>query len=314
MAHIKFIFIVFLSLTIFSCGSKPEPPLRIGSNSWPGYEPLYIARDEGYYDNTSVKLVALSSASDVISALRTNNLEGAALTLDESLTLLEDGIKVKIILIMDFSHGGDVLLAKPYINTLEDLKDKIIAVETTAVGAILLDGALDSAGLNVSDITIKNCSVDKHLECYDTVDAIVTFDPADSQLRNKGAKLIFDSSQIPGRIVDVLVVKESVIKAHAASVSQLIKGYFKARELLEKDPMKAAKSMAPRLNLSAEAVLASFNGIKLPSLAENHQLLDEQNSTLIPTIQKLSTIMHKKGLLRREISDPHMTSSQFLPK
>ena len=306
-------FILVVVALLFGCTSRPEEPLRIGSNSWPGYEPLYIARDKGFYDGTKIQLVALPSASDVLAALRSGNLEGAALTLDESLTLLEDNIDLKVVLIMDFSDGGDVLLAKPGIDSISDLKGKTVALETTAVGAILLDGALTSANVSIDDITIQNCMVDKHLQCYEHVDAIVTFEPALTRLRELGAKLLFDSSQIPGRIVDVLVVSEMALKKQEGLVKKLIAGYFQARQLLDESPLETAESISPRLGLAPQQILDSFEGLKLPSLSENYQYLDEHNGAMKAIVKELSTLMVDKALLSREIKKTDIVTSQFLP-
>ncbi|MCU7939074.1 MAG: ABC transporter substrate-binding protein [gamma proteobacterium symbiont of Bathyaustriella thionipta] len=160
--YLYWIFCLVLIIFLSACKPAPESPLRIGTNTWPGYEPLYLARTLGYYDNSRIHLVEMNSASEVIHSLRSGTLEGAALTLDEALTLQADDFDLKIILVMDFSHGADVLLAKPDIDTLAALKGKRIAVEYTAVGAILLDAALASADLTVSDIQVIACSFSKN--------------------------------------------------------------------------------------------------------------------------------------------------------
>lgn len=310
----RYFFILAFSLIVSACTSEPEVPLRVGSNSWPGYEPLYIARDAGFYDDTNIHLVEMPSASEVMHALRSGNLEGAALTLDETLTLVEDNIDLTVVVAMDFSHGGDVLLAKPEINALSELKGKTIALETTAVGAIVLDGALEKGGLAVEDVNLENCSVDKHVQCYNGADAIVTFEPANTEIQKIGGKVLFDSSQIPGRIVDVLVLKDSVIASQPESVRQLVKGYFGARKLLDEKPLETAKTMSPRLGIDPEEILASYNGLKLPDLNENRELLDDSNGTLLPVISKLSSLMLSKGLMKKQLSDTHIITSQFLPE
>ena len=66
-----------------------ESPILLGTNVWPGYEPLYLARSLGYWDDSSVKLVEYSSASQVIRAFRNDAIHIAALTLDEVLLLKE---------------------------------------------------------------------------------------------------------------------------------------------------------------------------------------------------------------------------------
>jgi len=292
---------------------ETERPLRIGSNNWIGYQPLYLAQKLGHYEETQVKLIELTSSSEVIHALRNGNLEGAGLTLDEALTVIEDGADLKVILVLDFSMGADALLAKPEISSLAELRDKRVAVEYTAVGAILLDGALQKAGVNVTEVDLVSCMLDEHLACYSSVDAIVTFEPVKTQLLNKGARLLFDSSQIPGRIIDVLVVPEKTLVTHPRSLQQLISGYFKARKYLEAEPNAAANLVATRQELTAAEVLTAYDGLHLPSLEENHSLLSGKPIPLQRTAASLVQLMLKKNLLKYPVPVDDLIESRFLP-
>lgn len=303
---------LFLLSLLSACNETPDAPLRIGTNTWPGYEPLYLARSLGYYDDSQVKLVELTSASEVIHALRSGNLEGAALTLDEALTLMDDGFDLRVILAMDISNGGDVLLAKPEIDSLADLRGKRVAVEYTAVGALLLDGALRAADLTAADIEIVACAVDEHLDCYSSVDAVVTFEPTKTKLLNQGARLLFDSSQIPGKIVDVLVVLEEVTSTHSRSLEHLLAGYFKAREYLAGEPNDAAKRMAGRLGLAPADVLASYKGLHLPGLKENQLLLTGNPPLLQRTADDLASLMREKKLLKNSFPLENLPDGRFL--
>jgi len=87
-----------LAPSLAGCGVEPAPPLRIGTNVWPGYEPLYLARELGYLDPRSVHLVEYPSASEVIRAFRNHAIEAAALTFDEVLLLTQDGFKPRVVL------------------------------------------------------------------------------------------------------------------------------------------------------------------------------------------------------------------------
>lgn len=296
----------------------PAPPaqetrVRIGTNVWPGYEPLYLARALGHYDDTPIRLVELPSASDVIRALRSGTLEGAAVTLDEALILLGDDIDLKTILIMDYSDGGDALLAKPDIASLADLRGKRIAVEHTAVGAILLDAALDAAGLTASDVVIAACPFDQHLDCYRTHDAVVTFDPIRVHLLRQDARQLFDSSQIPGRIIDVLVVLTETTRTHERALVHLVAGYFKATKYLADRPDDASQRMAPRMGLSPSEVLDAYNRIHLPGLQENHAALGGQPPPLEQTARELADFMLERYLLRRRPSVEALADGRFLP-
>jgi len=103
-----FTVLMFLgAVSLSACSDNtPEKPIRIGTNVWPGYEPLYLARDIGLYDKAKVQLVEYPSASGVIRALKSRSIEAAALTLDEVLVLLQHKIPVRVVLVMDISVGG----------------------------------------------------------------------------------------------------------------------------------------------------------------------------------------------------------------
>lgn len=148
---------LFALLCISGCGQQTAAPLQIGFNNWIGYQPLYIARARGYYDDKTIKLVELNNATDVMQELRTGQLQAAALTLDETLTMLEEGLELRVIVVMALSAGGDALVARPEYSEVAQLRGKKIAVEYTATGAVLLDAALISADMTMDDIEIVSC-------------------------------------------------------------------------------------------------------------------------------------------------------------
>ncbi|WP_432472813.1 ABC transporter substrate-binding protein [Amphritea sp. HPY] len=312
--YLSYVCCLIVALLISACSRPSEPLLSVGTIVWPGYEPLYLARSLGHYDNTQIKLVELTSATEVIHALRNGTLEAAALTLDEALTIIDDGFNLKIILVMDYSNGGDVLLGKPQITSLAELRGKRVAVEYSAVGAIVLDAALETGGLDASDIDIVACTPDEHIDCYGAADAIVTFEPATSQLLNQGARRLFDSSQIPGKIVDVLVVSKNVTNTHPRSLEQLLSGYFKARHYLASNPQSAFQHLAARLGVTPDEVPSTFDGIRLPSLQENQTLLGGNPAPLQQTANELASFMLEKKLLKNSLTIQRLLDDQFLPQ
>jgi len=313
--------LIFLKISLFllflinqSCTQAPEPPLRIGSNVWPGYEPLYLARELGFYQSAPIRLVELASATDVIHAMRSGTLEAAALTLDEVLTLLDQGIGLKLILVFDFSHGADALIAKSTIAELPSLRNKRIAVENTAMGALLLDSALSAGGLTVADVEIMSCNVDLHSQCFETVDALVTFEPTRTKLVNQGARVLFDSSQIPGRIVDVLAVRDFALEQHKNALRQLVSGYFKARQFMQRSKSESANILARRLNVEPAAVFGLYQGILLPDAAEIRHLLTPGNESLEVTVNELADFMLARNLIKNRVDYSGLVDAQFLPE
>ena len=316
----KLIRSLFLACCLFSflagCTPPPEAPLRVGTKQWPGYEILFLARSLGFYDNRPIRLVELTSATAVVHALRSEMIEAAVLTLDEALPLIRDGIDLKVVLVLDISSGGDAILAQPGIETLSALRDKRVGVENTATGAILLNGALAAGGLSVSDIEVIPLTVDEHEDAYRTgsVDAIVTSEPVKTKLLSAGAGILFDSSQIQGRMINVLVVHSSVLQSQREPLKALISGWFRALAYFYRAPLDAARRMAARLDMSADEMLESFSGIQLPDLEDNRILLMGDQPVFLISARRLVELMLQQGLLRREIAVDTLVDGTLLPK
>ena len=311
----RYIYITLLLFLLAACDLKPELPLTLGTNVWPGYETFYLARSLGIYQKDTVKLVELPSATEVSHAFNHGLIDVAALTLDEVLVLAQHQTDIRVILVLDVSHGGDVLLARPDIYQLKDIKGKRVAVENTAVGAILLDGALTAANLSVADIDIIPVGVDEHLEAYThkKIDAVVTFEPVKTQLQKIGAKLLFDSSKIPNRIVDVLVTRQAVIEQHPAQLKQLLSGYFEALEYFYQYPDDATVRMSPRLMVNPPEANTQFEGLVLSSLDDNIKLLSGTKPQLTLSIVNLVELMLKQKLLAKKVDAKYLIYGGFLP-
>lgn len=292
------------------------PPLRVGTNVWTGYEPLYLARELGYYRHRPIKLLELRSASDVMQLLRAGSIEAAALTLDETLSVLQDGFDLGVVAVMDVSQGGDVLLARPSIETLAQLEGKRVGVESSAVGAILLGGALAAARLRDDQVEIVPLTADEHEAAYRErrIDAVVTFEPVATRLREQGARVLFDSRRIPDRIVDVLVVRRDLIEGREAALRALLDGYFQALAFMRNQPRRAAELSAPRLNLTPEEVRRSYRGLRLPTLADNYRWLSGASPLLSVTGRRIAAFMVQKRLLRHFVDPARLAEPRFLPE
>lgn len=306
--------IALLSSLLAGCHHSATP-LRVGTNVWPGYEPLYLARANGYYSD-GIKLVELPSASDVIDALRMGQLEAGALTLDEVLSLVQEGEDLVVILVFNTSMGADVMLARPDIRSLSDLRGRTIATETTAVGALMLHGALAQAGLNISDVSVRHLPLTEHLEAYRNgrADAVITFEPYASALAAAGAELLFDSSAIPGQIVDVLAVRRDALHAQHHNLKLLLDGYFRARHDMTDDPLASLRVMNQRLKMPEDELPRLFDGMLLPGIAQNSELLSGAPSQLTRSSETLATLMQQQQLLPAVPVLERFTSANWLPE
>ncbi len=108
------------------CGRASPATLRVGSNVWPGYEPLFLARDLGLFGGAPIQLLEFPSSTEVIRAYRNGAIDVAAVTADEALLLAESNPGQRIILVCDVSRGADVILARPAATSMSDLRGRRI--------------------------------------------------------------------------------------------------------------------------------------------------------------------------------------------
>jgi NitT/TauT family transport system substrate-binding protein len=301
------IFLAIITL-LTACSESAPQPLSVGSNQWPGYEPLHLAQKLGFHDGYPIKLFELTSATDVMNAFKYGQLDVAALTLDEVILLAEDMPDLVVFLVMDISNGADTLIAKPHITSLADLANQRIGVEETALGAFFFSQVLKAANLTRSDVTVVPTTVDQHLRMMesDNLDAVVTFEPTASTLVLQGNVSIFDSSQIPDTIVDVLVTTRPVLEAKYNTIQTLVSAHWDALDYLTHNPEEAAKLMAPRLHISSEQLLQSYEGLLLPNQRHNQRLLGGELDTTVTQHQSLmlkERIINQNSNLETLISD-----------
>jgi len=298
----QLLWLSIIGLLLIGCTQQESIPLRVATNVWPGYEPLYLAKEMNMYANDLVELVELPNATEVIRAYRNGFVDGAAITLDEALLLTEQQTDFSILLITDYSHGGDVILARPPINALHAIRGHNVGVENSALGAYVISRALEINNIKPHEITIVPVYVDEHEQAYDKgkVDVVVTFEPVRTKLLEKGANLIFDSSQMPKEIVDILIVRNHFLEKHPQSVRALLTGWFAALNLIQQDPDSAYTLIAKRLGMSKEETQHSYEGLLLPDLAENKKMLLGRPAPLLTTIEKLADNMIAAKILKKK--------------
>lgn len=277
--------------------------MRIGTNVWAGYEPLYLARDLGILDESLARLHESPSATEVIRAFRNGTLDAAALTLDEVLLLLESGMDVAVVLVMDVSNGADQVIARPGITSVGELLGRRVGVEATALGAFMLSRTLQHAGLIPAEIQVLPMPIDEHLRAWreGRVDALVTFEPVSGSLREEGAVLLFDSSMIPGEIIDVLVVRHDLIERAPEQIAAVLDAWYRALDHLHAAPRDAAERIVRRLGGTPDEFLKSLSGLRFPTREENAGLLVGPPPSLGATARRLHDLMLELDLLEAPV-------------
>jgi len=292
--------LLLVAFVASGCQRAERAPLQLATNLWPGYEPLYLAQELGYLDKDLVRLAEYTSASEVMRAYRSGRVDLAALTLDEALLLNESAVAT-IILLLDFSNGADAILGSASVAQLSDIKGKRVGVEGSALGAFFFNEALKNARLQREDVQLVPLGVDEHESAFldGRVDAVVTFEPVRGHLLRKGAHVLFDSAQIPGKIVDVLVVRPSVLSSDRAAVQAVVDGWFKALARIERDYDSSLQRMNARLQLDASDLRTAYQGIILGSATQNRKLFGGQTPELTATATALAQELLANGLLKK---------------
>jgi len=292
-----------MALLLAGCVREPESALRIGTNVWIGSEPLYLARELGQLNPKAVQLVEYPSASEVLRAFRNQAIDGMVISLDELFGLAVDGLQPRIILVVDVSHGADAVVGRSGMRTMKDLRGKRVAVESGALGAFVLSRALALSGMHASDVKVVQLESNEQPSAFEKgqVDGAVTFDPYREQLLRAGARTLFDSTQIPGEIVDLVAVRASVLERRPKAVQALLTGWLRATDYLRREPKDAARRMGIRQQTSGEQFLKGLQGLHIPSREENLRMLGGANPELAAAGRRLMALMLEAKLLRMEL-------------
>jgi len=288
------------TLWLAGCGDPVHPPLSVGMNAWVGYDPLVLARDRQQIDSRQIKVVELATASETQRHLRNGLLDAAALTLDEVLRLRDGGLDLRVIAVLDASHGADVVMAAPEIRRVEQLRGRAIAVEGTSVGALMLERMLHSAGMSRSDVQVVHEEANLHQALLQSgrVAAVVSYAPLSGVLEAAGYRPLFASDQIPGEILDVLAVRTAVLRQRPEAVQALLRAWEGGLALLELDPVGAAASLAPGTDLSADAYLKVIAGLKFYSPTQSLQAMEGSPSALMDSVQRVGQVIADIGLIK----------------
>ncbi|CAK0759650.1 hypothetical protein CCP3SC1AL1_2670002 [Gammaproteobacteria bacterium] len=207
-------------------------------------------------------------------------------------------------------------MVRPSIRNIQAVRGLRVGAENSAIGAVMLDALLAAAGLEVNDIQLVSIPVNEHINNYRSgkVDVVVTFEPVRTELLSQGAKVIFDSTRVPGRILDVLVVRADALDKHMQQITGLISAYFKALDYFAKQPEDAATRLGPYLKVRADQVLSQFDGLISLSLTENHVQFGGNSPKLLKLATSLRDLMLKRKLLHKSFELEHLVDPRCLPE
>jgi NitT/TauT family transport system substrate-binding protein len=292
-------------LMVSACTPAPQSPLRVGTVPWPGYEPLFLARELGVLPSQRVHLVEYVSSAQAVRAFRNGAIDAMSASLEEGLLFAQLGHELRVVLVLDSSNGADCVMARPEVDGLAGLQGQRIGSEDSTLGLYMLSRALEKTGLRREDVQLDIRPLETHVEAYQRgeLDAVVTFEPYCRQLADVGARRLFDSSHIPGEIVDVLIVRKQFLEAHPEQVDALLRGWFAALAWARKHPQESASRMARRLEQDPQRFLEALSGVHLMDEREQHAQLTGPQPLLHESIERLSDLLRRHALLSARPND-----------
>lgn len=226
--------------------------LQIGWSVWTGWMPFQVMEAKGFLARRAadhglqVKLVEFPVYMDSVTAFASGKLDGCALTAMEALQPAAAGVDTVAIVVNDTSNGGDGVLVRG-IEDLHGLRGKEVLLAELSVSHYLLVRGLDSVGMKESDVKIKNTDGDEAGKAFAAdprVAAVTTWNPHLFQATEAGkGKVIFSSKDIPGEIIDLLVVNQRALQATPALGTVLTEAWYDAMRAIE-DPATRDEAIA----------------------------------------------------------------------
>ncbi|MFT3931759.1 MAG: ABC transporter substrate-binding protein [Spongiibacteraceae bacterium] len=251
------------------------PPLKVGYSDWPGWVAWQVAIEKGWFKEAGVD-VQFEWFDYVASmdAYAAGKLDAVTVTNGDALVTGANGAKSVMILINDYSNGNDMIVGKPGIKSLKDLKGKKVGVEVGFVDHLLLLNGLEKAGMKESDVELVNSPTNETPQVLASggVAAIGAWQPNSGMALKlvPGSKPIYTSADEPGLIYDVLAVNPASVAARKADWQKVVKVWYRVVDYIHdpKTHADAVKIMAARVGVPAAEYDALLKGTKILTLPE----------------------------------------------
>lgn len=215
------IFLLCLFLAIPALAQKPT--FTVGWSVYAGWTPYHYMQKSGllkkWADKYGITIkVQRFDYAPSLDAFVARNIDACTMTNMEALDMpAASGVPTTVILIGDYSNGNDALLVRNGLQMKDLAGKKMLLVEKT-VSEYLFDRALTLSSMRdeikqVRMINTSDSDIQSAFLSDSSVSAVVTWKPMLSQIsQQKGIRSLFNSSQIPGEILDLTVVRTDVLE------------------------------------------------------------------------------------------------------
>lgn len=195
-----------------------------------------------------IKLTQINDYVESINQYTAGGFDACAMTNMDMLTIpAAGGVDSTALIAGDFSNGNDGVVLKGKGKSLADIKGQKINLVELSVSHYLLMRALSSVGLRERDVKIVNTSDADIVGAFATPasTAVVTWKPQLSAvLSAPDAQLVFDSSKIPGEIMDLMVVNTATLAANPKFGKALVGAWYETITLMLQHDAAGAAAIA----------------------------------------------------------------------
>jgi NitT/TauT family transport system substrate-binding protein len=266
MTILKQIAVAALALAIASPVQAAEKKeFKIAWIIYAGFMPWAYAQQSGIVKKwadkygISVNFVQINDYIESINQYTAGKFDGVGISNMDTLTIpAAGGVDTTVVIVGDYSNGNDGIVLKTG-KTLAGIKGQKVNLVELSVSHYLLARALESVNLSEKDIKTVNTSDADIVAATNSpeVTAVVTWNPQLADVKSApGRTLVFDSSMIPGEILDVIAVNTQTLKDNPALGKVLAGAWYETLALMRKDD-EAGKA--------ARTEMAKLSGTDLPN-------------------------------------------------
>src|SRR3984893_13490136 len=195
-----------------------------------------------------IKLTQVNDYVESINQYTAGQFDACVMTNMDMLTIpAAGGVDSTALIVGDFSNGNDGVVLKGKGKTLTEIKGQKVNLEERSVSHYLLARALGSVGLRERDLKIINTSDADIVAAFaaPASTAVVTWKPQLSAvLSMPNAQLGFDSSKIPGEIIDLMVAKSAALNANPNFGKALVGAWYETLALMFKNDAAGKNAQA----------------------------------------------------------------------
>lgn len=271
----RFVAAIIAAIGILTTGSLQAGSLRVGYSDWPGWVAWEIALSKGWFEEAGVDVQFFWM--DYVASMDSyvaGNLDGICMTNGDALVTGATGKPSVAIIINDYSNGNDMLIARPGIASVKDLKGKKIGLEEGFVSHLFAIKALEMNGLSADDVEIVNTPTNEtpQVLASGAVDAISAWQPSSGQALKtvSGATALFTSKDVPGIIYDLLYVSAESLEKNRDEWAKVVEVWYRVVEFINDEAHfdEALQILAKRVSLKPEEYEPFFEGTYILSLPE----------------------------------------------